>query len=324
MSQHRIGDTDSDASNFHVFGDVDLDSMPQPLLDDHPPAGQRLAGIAYELAKTDTAQARQALLRPALRAAGFDSLCYMRVSRIGDTTHRLAYFNAFSPSGWAQRYLRERFYEIDARLAYSCRHEWPMVWDLSSIASHPALGGNGNGNGSGIGAGVAGVAGGTVMGTWAAQSTAATALAERFAAASREAGMLSGVCFGLDVPGTLDTCVVIFSNSQPSKARVPDMSIGHAYALAVGLHEFLAPRTPETQRPAHLAELSEMQRSILECVTLGLNDKDIAVRLGTSHHNVDHYLRQLKKLYHANNRVQLAYIAGRVLGTPNAHRGASA
>ena len=293
MSQYGSSDTDTDALSFEVLGDADLDSAPAVPDDDDAPNGQRLAGIAQELARANGAQERQALLRPALRAAGFDSLCYMRISRIGDTINRIAYFNAFSPIGWAPRYVRERFYEIDARLAYSCRHEWPMLWDLGSIASNSS------------------VAGAAATHTPATPGVMAVARTQSFASASRDAGMLSGVSFGLGKPDALDTCVAIFSNSQPSKARVSDMSIGHAYALAVGLHEFLALRAAHIYRPAHMAELSGIQRSILELVTLGLNDKDIAERLGTSHHNVDYYLRQLKKLYHATNRVQLAYIAGR-------------
>ena len=310
MSQYGISDTDTEALNFQIYGDADLDSAPELLQDFDAPDGQRLAGIAYELARADGAQERLALLRPALRAAGFDTLCYLRVSRIGDTFNRIVYFNAFSPVGWAQRYLRERFYEIDARLAYSCRHEWPMLWDVASIASTPPL--------TGIGSSGTGIASSPAM-----PGTPAAAREARFVSAAREAGMLSGVSFGVGTPDALDSCVAIFSNSQPSKARVPDMSIGHAYALAVGLHEFLALRAPQTHRPTGAAELSDMQRSILEFVTLGLNDKDIAERLGTSHHNVDYYLRQLKKLYHATNRVQLAYIAGHVLGRREACRGAT-
>ncbi|HTH73394.1 MAG TPA: autoinducer binding domain-containing protein [Trinickia sp.] len=310
MNQYGTNDADTDVSNFLIFGDADLDSIADLPLDYDAPDGQRLAGIAHDLAKVDTAQARQALLRPALRAAGFESLCYMRVSRIGDTINRLVYFNAFSPVGWAQRYLRERFYEIDARLAYSCRHEWPMLWDLTTIASPGPLTGMGQ-----PAAGVTAAAPG--------QSTSAAARAERFASAARDAGMMSGVSFGLGTPDALDTCVVMFASAQPSKARLPDMAIGHAYALAVGLHEFLALRAPQIHRPTYVTELSDIQRSILELVTLGMNDKDIAQRLGTSHHNVDYYLRQLKKLYHATNRVQLAYIAGRVLGAPEALHGVS-
>jgi DNA-binding CsgD family transcriptional regulator len=310
MSQYGTVDADTDASNYLVFGDTDLDNAPDAPLDEDIPDGQRLAGIAHDLAKVGTAPARHALLRPALRAAGFESLCYLRVSRIGDTINGIAYFNAFSPSGWAQRYLRERFHEIDARLAYSCRHEWPMLWDLSSIASTGSPAGTAQGGHGGIG----GIGGHAAASMASAAAPLAAARAERFAAAARDAGMLSGVSFGLGTPGALDTCVVMFASSQPSKARLPDMAIGHAYALAVGVHEFLKARAPQLHRPASTAELSDVQRSILELVTLGLNDKDIAERLGTSHHNVDYYLRQLKKLYHATNRVQLAYIAGRVLG----------
>jgi DNA-binding CsgD family transcriptional regulator len=309
MNQYGTIDADTDASNFLVYGDADLDSTADAPFDEDAPEGQRLAGIAHDLAKVGTGEARHALLRPALRAAGFDALCYMRVSRIGDTINRLVYFNAFSPAGWAQRYVRERFFEVDARLAYSSRHEWPMLWDLPSIARATPIAGM--------------PAGSMSTSVPSVQSAAAAARAERFATAARDAGMLSGVSFGLATPDALDTCVVMFANAQPSKARLPDMSIGHAYALAVGLHEFLMLRAPQMQRPTHTADLSEIQRSILQLVTLGLNDKDIAERLGTSHHNVDYYLRQLKKIYHATNRVQLAYIAGRLLGAPEGRRSAS-
>lgn len=301
MSPYGTSDTANDVSNFQVFGDADLGGAAHAPLDKDAPTGQRLAGIAHELAKADGPHARQALLRPALRTAGFESLCYMHVSCIGETINRLIYFDAFSPTGWAQRYLRERFYETDARLAYSCRHEWPMLWDLSSITS-PQNGG---------GSQAAGTADASTV-----HGATASARAMRLAAAARDAGMLSGVSFGLGAADALDSCVVIFSSAQASKARLSDMAIGHAYALAVGLHEFLSLRAPQLHRPAHAVELSDIQRSILELVTHGLNDKDIAERLGTSHHNVDYYLRQLKKLYRATNRVQLAYIAGRVLSRP--------
>ncbi|RKP50607.1 helix-turn-helix transcriptional regulator [Trinickia fusca] len=295
-----MSEADIDPSNFIIFGDADLCAAAGAPLDEDAPGGQRLAGIAHELAKAETAEARQALMRAALRSAGFDSLCYMRISRIGEAVSRVAYFNAYSVAGWAQRYLRERFFDIDARLAFSSRHEWPMLWDLSSLAVSPAA------------TAASGLSG-----------AAAASRAERFVAAAREAGMSSGVSFGLAAPGALDMCIAMFSSSHVSKAHMPDMAIGHAYALAVGLHEFLLARAPHIHRQAPTAQLSPIQRSILELVTLGLNDKDIAERLNTSHHNVDYYLRQLKKLYHAANRVQLAYIAGRALGAAPTMTGAS-
>ncbi|MHA2941321.1 LuxR C-terminal-related transcriptional regulator [Ralstonia mannitolilytica] len=57
-----------------------------------------------------------------------------------------------------------------------------------------------------------------------------------------------------------------------------------------------------------------MQRQILEFITSGLSDKAIAEQLNMSPHNVDYHLRQLKKKYGAQNRVQLAYMA-----EPHAH-----
>ena len=125
--------------------------------------------------------------------------------------------------------------------------------------------------------------------------------------------MLSGVCFGLASSNAFDTAIVLFASSRPSRERILDTAVGHAYAIGVGLHEFLLARAMHLHRPEHASHLSPMHRNILDLFTLGLNDKDISERLATSPHNVDYYLRQLKKMYHAVNRVQLAYIAGRVL-----------
>lgn len=292
---HYPGETDGESSHLVAFGDADLVRVDPAHADGEEPSRPPL-GFAHELASVDCPEARQRLLRSALRAAGFDTLCYIRATRIGETFRRLAYYQTYSPAGWAARYLRERFFDVDARLAFSSRNEWPLLWDLQSIALAPPS---------------TAAAGATPAS--AQQPAKRFAHAERLRAAAHAAGMLSGVSFGLAAPSAFDTAIVLFASSRPSRERILDTAVGHAYAIGVGLHEFLLSRAVHLHRPEHASHLSPMHRKILELLTLGLNDKDISEQLATSPHNVDYYLRQLKKMYHAVNRVQLAYIAGRVL-----------
>lgn len=294
---HYPGEIDRESSQLVAFGDVDLARV-DPVRAGGEQPRRPPGGFAHELASVDCPEARQRLLRTALRAAGFETLCYIRATRIGETFRRLAYYQTYSPAGWAARYLRERFFDVDARLAFSSRNEWPLLWDLQSIALAPPS---------------TAAADAPSASATAQQPAKRFAHAERLRAAAHAAGMLSGVSFGLASPNAFDTAIVLFASSRPSRERILDTAVGHAYAIAVGLHEFLLARAVHLHRPEHANHLSPTHRKILELLTLGLNDKDISERLATSPHNVDYYLRQLKKMYHAVNRVQLAYIAGRVL-----------
>ena len=292
---HYIGEADRESSDLVTFSDADLVRVDTARTNDEQ-SSRPPGGFADDLASVECTEARQRLMRDALRAAGFDTLCYVRATRIGETFRRLAYYETYCPPLWAARYLRERFFDVDARLAFSSRHEWPLLWDLQTIALTPP----------------STTAPGTASAS-AQQPAKRFAHAERLRCAADAAGMLSGVSFGLAAPGAFETAIVIFASSRPSRDRILDTAVGHAYAIGVGLHEFLLSRAVHLHMPDHAGHLSPMHRKILELLTLGLNDKDISERLATSPHNVDYYLRQLKKMYNAVNRVQLAYIAGRVL-----------
>lgn len=290
MHDYATCELEADPARFVIFDDVDLDEDIGIPLRARSCRDDGLNDLAQALSHAGTPSARHALVQAALRAAGFDSLCHMRVMRVGDTLGQLSYFNSHTRPGWAQQYMRERLFEVDARLAFSCRHEWPMLWDLSTIATAP---------GDNLAA---------------LSAAAARQRVQRLTNAARQAGMLSGVTFGLATPDALATCIVHCASSQPSRTRLPDTAIGQAYAIAAGLHEFLQSRAPHFDGSVRRSPLNSQQRKILELVTLGLNDREIAKRLDVSHHSVEHTVRQLKQIHHAANRVQLAYIAGRVLG----------
>jgi DNA-binding CsgD family transcriptional regulator len=67
-----------------------------------------------------------------------------------------------------------------------------------------------------------------------------------------------------------------------------------------------------TRQCSEEAPLSAMQRRILTCLAAGMSDKEIAIKLHTTAHNVDYHLRLVRRRYGATNRAQLAYIAGRL------------
>lgn len=292
---HYIGEADRESSDLVTFSDADLVRVDIARTNDEQSI-RATCGFADELASADCPEARRQLMRSALRAAGFDTLCYVRATRIGETFKRLAYYETYCPPLWATRYLRERFFDVDARLAFSSRHEWPLLWDLQTMVITPPP-----------------TAAPGMTATSAHQPAKRFAHAERLRSAAHTAGMLSGVSFGFAAPSAFETAIVIFASSRPSRERILDTAVGHAYAIGVGSHEFLLPRAVHLHGPEPAGHLGPMHRKILELLTLGLNDKDISERLATSQHNVDYYLRQLKKMFNAVNRVQLAYIAGRVL-----------
>lgn len=317
---------------FIAFGESDLlPASGAPRRENASPAsdGYRLVDFADDLASAPDGAARGRIVRAALRVANFDALCYLRVTRIGETVSRLSYFDSYAPAGWPQRYLENRFFESDMRVAAACRQEWPLLWDRQSLddAAFAVLPNPLHDEPPRIRTSTAARSAPESFACAAdceepisEQRTASLAtLAKRFAArsgrfaaAAREAGLRSGVSFGLAIHNTLDIGVLHFAAPYESKALLPDTAVGHAYAIGAGLHRLLLERAPHVHPQAQAGMLTGVQREILELVTGGLNAKDIAARLVMSRHNVDYHLSQLKKRFGAENRAQLAYIARRM------------
>ena len=91
-------------------------------------------------------------------------------------------------------------------------------------------------------------------------------------------------------------------------------SLGRVLMLALCLEEFHrtlpgVPAAGDDEGP--LSDLSPMQAQILDLLSRGMGDKQIAARLDISRHNVDYHLRRLRKRFGARNRVQLMQAAVR-------------
>lgn len=241
--------------------------------------GDRVSEIATDLAAAHSAHERKQLLRIALRTIGFDWFCYCRLTRLGEMVNRARYFDLCSPPGWAQRYVDQRYFDIDPRMAFACRHDWPLVWDHETLASDGPV------------------------------TPAASERMQRFLEDADGCGTRSGIAFGLVDPGSLEHSVMIFSSVNATSEWINDRVVGQAYALGLGVHAFLAGQMASM---AQTPTLSDLQRRILNFTASGLSDREIAQQLNMSRSNVDYHMRQIRKKYGVLNRVQLAYLAGRL------------
>lgn len=247
--------------------------------------GATLAALAHGLATAADGATRRALMDAALARAGFDSLCYVRMLRIGEQVTQAAWLESYSPTGWASRYCRENFFAVDPRMATACHVEWPFTWDMKRLAE-------------------------------AAATTRNAAATRRFADAALDAGLRSGVCLGIVTANRFERCVVALSGAQPADAWKDSnagTAIGAAYALAVGIHTLVDAYASRLLPRYHANDLSEIQRAVLRDIGHGKNDREIAAALKLAPRCVAQHVRELQARYHARNRTQLAYVAGGIL-----------
>lgn len=289
MKEEGLGPRDSIDHSF-----VLLDGCPIGL-GDVPPARATAprAAIADELNEARMPEQRRLLIRTMLGAIGFDWLCYWRLNCVGDTITRAWYVRDYAAPGWPERYIEQRYLEVDPRIAFACRREWPLVWDLDTLRQ--------------TGSDSSDVPADQRNGSNMAQRLA------RLLADAHDAGMRSGITFSLASPRSAQQSVLSLSCANLSRHWISDRIVGQAYALGLALHEYLidhaAPLVDEHDEP-HGKPITPVQQRILDALTRGLSDRQIAESLRMSTHNVDYHLRLLKKRFGAANRVHLAYLAG--------------
>lgn len=225
---------------------------------------------------------RRLVISATIGTIGFDSVCYWRFARTGDLMTRALYVREYSAPEWPDHYIRERYIEVDPRIAFACQCEWPLIWDLSTLAQSPA----------------------------GAQANVDLTRLHSLVDDSDRAALRSGVTLGLSNPRSSFQSVICFSAANASRHWISDRVVGQAYAVGLALHEFVLTHAPSLDETVPAKPITQTQRKILAALTQGLSDKEIADLLGTSAYNVDYHLRQLKRRYGAQNRVHLAYLAG--------------
>lgn len=240
------------------------------------------SAIVDALKAANGPEQRRLVISATLGTVGFDSVCYWRFARTGDLIRRALYVREYAAPDWPEHYIRQRYIEVDPRIAFACQCEWPLVWDLSTLADMPPASGD------------------------AAAASRVRSLLDD----ADQAALRSGVTFGLASPRSPFQSVVSFSSANESREWISDRVIGQAFAVGLALHEYLLAHAPPLDEDSPMKPLTPTQRRILAALTQGSSDKEIAELLGTSAYNVDYHLRQLKRRYGAENRVHLAYLAG--------------
>ncbi|HTH75088.1 MAG TPA: autoinducer binding domain-containing protein [Trinickia sp.] len=265
-----------------VFGERELDDAALADARLSHDAGRCAVSLLSDIGRCVDGAARRRSILAAIQKAGFQWLCYSRIQCIGEQIREAAWFDGYSPPGWLECVRSGGFFDVDPRIGLARIRDWPFAWDLDCLfadrqarSSHPS--------------------------------------AQRFIENMEKVGMGSGVTIGLPAGQVSERAIVTLSSPRANRRAMTDATMGEAYAIALAMHAFIAPRLQRCiARPATDA-LSDMQLAVLRFVAHGFGNREIAERLRSSIHVVAHHLRQLEHKYAARNRVQLAYFAGRIL-----------
>lgn len=245
-----------------------------------PPGRLRLAA---ELHAARTVAERARIVSGLMSLMGFSSLTYALTEQHEGTAPTVAMIRNYVTPRFAQRYCEERLFAVDPRLPQVFATGLPLVWDLSTLArSQPRM------------------------------EPALRTLLQ----AMDEHGVRSGVMFSLGAGKSTSHAVVSLASAHAARDWITDSVLGQAIMFGMALHQVWRAPLQTFARKARdweqEAPLSVMQRRVLTCLASGMSDKEIAIRLSTTAHNVDYHLRLIRRRYGATNRAQLAYIAGRL------------
>ncbi|WP_341316715.1 autoinducer binding domain-containing protein [Paraburkholderia sp. IMGN_8] len=237
--------------------------------------------LIRELASAATPAERMRLFAGLLRIIGFNTVAYVTLQVVQERVARAFMVESLAPAQFRGNYFHERYFEVDPRLAIGRVHTPPVVWDLSQLNK-------------------------------ACRSRGRDPRANRFLQEMDADGMRSGIMLGLPVPSTDLQVIVSFTSMNPKQGWIDSSILAQTLGLGLSLHQLAAGYRRTLAKQSEATAVSERQREILLCIASGLSDKQIALRLHTSVHNVDYHLRLLRKTYGVGNRAELAYLAGRL------------
>ncbi|WP_293026913.1 LuxR family transcriptional regulator [Pandoraea sp.] len=224
---------------------------------------------------------RQRLVRGTLYTIGFEWLGYGTMLPSSEGFAPRTVFTSYANPEWTERYFAERHYLIDPRLKESAHTCLPLAWDVEDLERS------------------LGKAGWTNEG-------------RRFIEDMLGSGIRSGICLALGSPANASelTFISLLSRAQ-SRQWIVDGIFGQAVTLGLCVHEFITQyaRITTPAQPSDKRALSPLQQEILQCLSRGLSDKQIAYCLNLSSYNVDYHLRQMRRRFAVRNRVQLVNAA---------------
>ena len=246
-----------------------------------PRSGMALSpssGLLGALVDEHCPRRREAMVREAVQAMGFEWLAYLTMSvRAGGPVPESA-LATWSNRAWMARYLEEPWWPVDRRLLQAIRSTLPLRW---SVASQAAL-----------------------LDPACERDARWREMLDDMAAHEVRSGLL----WSLPTSDPHELAVISLCSPARSCEWMDDAVLGQAMVCAASLHEWVCRATPASEANA-APSLSATQRRVLQRLCDGHGDKKIAAELGMTTHNVDYHLRALRRRFGARNRVQLAQMA---------------
>jgi DNA-binding CsgD family transcriptional regulator len=246
------------------------------------PAARRAAPLISPLGQFGSAQDRMEFVRQRIRQLGFDSFSYT-ATRTSSHHKTMFVLTSYESSAWLTRYFRERYFELDPRVALASPTGMPYLWNTADLrADLPRA---------------------------QLRSERLGALIDMLEATGRKSGILTQ----MPLPEPELSASLCFNSEIGNPRWMTESIVAETLMFAHSIHEFIwthaksvigiAPA--QQQRVA----LSKLQHAVLKAVVQGQRDKEIAYFLGLSPHNVDYHLRRLRQLFNVRNRVQLINVA---------------
>jgi DNA-binding CsgD family transcriptional regulator len=233
------------------------------------------------LLKTSSFAERQRLVRTTLNAIGFEWMTYVNTAWRHGTPISTRVLTSYANPRWSDIYFGSRYGEIDFRLQKARCSSLPVVWDLCDVASQMS-------------------------------APNATPRHRAFVEQMDDCGLRSGVLWCVASAIQLEERTMIsFSSARPNRKWIGYGVLAQSLMLALCVHELQSvhmrlPGTPGL-RPAG----SPTRQEILRCVSQGQSVKEIAYRLQLSDHAVKYHLRELRRHFAVNNRLQLISAAAK-------------
>ncbi|NKJ47842.1 LuxR family transcriptional regulator [Burkholderia sp. SG-MS1] len=246
------------------------------------PAARRAAPFISPLGRFGSAQDRIEFVRRRIRQLGFDSFSYT-ATRTSSHHKTMFALTSYESQTWLTRYFRERYFELDPRVALASPTGLPFLWNTVDMrADLPRA---------------------------QMRSERLGGLIDMLEATGRKSGILTQ----MPLPEPELSASLCFNSEIGNPRWMTESIVAETLMFAHSIHEFIwtHAKTVIGIAPAQQQRvaLSELQHAVLKAVVQGQRDKEIAYFLGLSPHNVDYHLRRLRQLFNVRNRVQLINVA---------------
>jgi DNA-binding CsgD family transcriptional regulator len=242
------------------------------------------SSIARALSVARTQDERCRMVQSLLRIVGFDAFSYLTVALDAEGgCERLYLPGDYRTAGLPRGYIEHGLYLHDPRLLKSLAGNTPLIWDLRGLTD-----------------------------AW--RNAGADPDTRRLLDMMHEHGALSGLTFSIAIGRTRLRSVITFTAANNDAAWMTDSVFVQALTLGLSIHQCSSAYVRAVDRRESAGQFSEMQMRTLAYLAAGLTDKEIALRMRTTAHNVDYRLRRLREKCGIAKRTQLAFLAARLPG----------